>query len=101
MEGITSRVFTDPETPVGEDERLVMMFWHDRSGSQPVNEYATTLFSSAQKPTYRNTPLRGWKVDCNLKSPIHLALYAVTKVHGTVAIVREKKVDGRWQLVSI
>ncbi len=80
-------------------ERFVMIFAQDSlAPGQATNETATRLLKTATTPTHVNTPFQGWKFD---KFPIEMKDYIVNQVHGKAMFVREKIIEGRWQLVSI
>jgi hypothetical protein len=98
-EAMISRVVSYTELPSQSDERFVMIFSQvNASKSHPVNDSATKLLKTAAQPTYLNTPYQGWKFDAN---SILLQDCVVDRVCGKAIIVREKKIDGRWQLVSM
>jgi hypothetical protein len=83
------------------DERLVMMFastdWNKDTSFR--NTTATQLLDAAEKPTNLNAPYHGWQF--GEATGIKATESVVHFVHGKAIIVREKKIDGRWQLVSI
>jgi hypothetical protein len=98
-EAMISRVVSYTELPSQSAERFVMIFSQvNASKSHPVNDSATKLLKTAAQPTYLNTPYQGWKFDAN---SILLQDCVVDRVCGKAIIVREKKIDGRWQLVSM
>lgn len=79
-------------------ERFVIIFSQDeKNKSQPLNETATKLFGTAKQPTNLNTPYQAWRFDDKV---IPFKDHIVDRVCGTAIVVREKKIDGRWQLVS-
>ncbi len=95
-ETITSRVVSYPTRTHQNDERFVILFSQDeKNASQPVNETAMNMFQTAVQPSCVNTPYQGWEQGSPSKEVV------VDHVYGSSIIVREKKIDGRWQLVSM
>ncbi len=92
LRDMTSRVV--PYQPHAENERYVMVF--SQASERPNNAKATELFKNAVQPTQINTPYQGWRTD---GQTIECRSQAVTQVYGPVVIVKEQKIDGRWQLV--
>lgn len=99
---IISRVVSytsETATPPANNERFVLIFSQDeKNKSQPVNETATKLLGTATKPTNLHTPIQAWKFD---EPKILNKDYIVDRVCGKAIIAREKKIDGRWQLISL
>ncbi len=93
---MTSRIVQYAATKCQSDERFAMIFSLKMTG--PLNEAATNLFRTATNPTCTNTPYQIWKFD---SKAIPVQDNIVHHVYGKVIIVREKIVDGRWQLVSM
>jgi WD40 repeat protein len=102
LEMIISRVVSytsETATPPANNERFVLIFSQDeKNKSQPVNETATKLLGTATKPTNLHTPIQAWKFD---EPKILNKDYIVDRVCGKAIIAREKKIDGRWQLISL
>jgi hypothetical protein len=98
---MTSRVI-QYSIPCQSDERFVLIFAQD-SGirSPPVNDPATKLLSTARQPTNVNAPFQGWRVDVTRKEAVVETPCCINNVCGKAIIVREKIIDGRWQLVSM
>jgi hypothetical protein len=81
------------------DERFVVIFAQDENyGRQLFNEAATKLLSTARTPTHVNTPHQGWRFGTR---SVTVKDNVVDRVCGNAITVREKKIDGRWQLVSL
>jgi hypothetical protein len=98
---MTSRVI-QYSIPCQSDERFVLIFAQD-SGirSPPFNDPATKLLSTARQPTNVNAPFQGWRVDVTRKEAVVETPCCINNVCGKAIIVREKIIDGRWQLVSM
>lgn len=80
------------------DERFVMIFAQQEKPDATINKAATELLGTAKLPIHLNQPYEAWVF--NGKAVMNVC-DAVRFVYSTAIIVREKKVDGRWQLVSI
>ena len=90
------------------DERFVMIYAQNESRFPPtlsnaldkprgLKETPTTLFATAGVPAPTDTPYRGWRSGQTGKSSFNRQVLRDDKV----IIVREKKIEGRWQLVSM
>lgn len=96
-----------PSQSSSENERHVMIYSQLLStgpvfpdleeDTRPENSHATKLLSQAIKPIRINTPYQPW-LCTNAK--IEYICCPDNKVRGAVMIVKEQKIDGRWQLAS-
>jgi hypothetical protein len=84
--------------PCQSDERFVMIFAQQEKPDATINKAATELLGTAKLPIHLNQPYEAWIF--NGKAVMNVC-DAVRFVYSTAIIVREKKIDGRWQLVSI
>jgi hypothetical protein len=75
------------------DEHYVMIYSTEKP-SRTVNVTATKLVETARKPRCMNSPYAKPYGD-------RMGRIGRQKVCGKVIIVKEKKLDGRWQLVGI
>lgn len=98
LEMMSSRIVPYHGATKTKDERFVMIFAQDeKTKTHPVNRVATKLYSKAVKPVNINTPYQGWgfgSFDIPFKDLV------VERIRGPVLIVRETKIDGRWQMVA-
>lgn len=98
---MTSRVI-QYSVPRASDERHVMLFALDWNQSSLTNDRATALLSTAAQPTHLHAPYQGWKFLVTSGTvPRRLYVPNTLRVCGNALVVREKKLDGRWQLVSM
>ena len=84
--------------PCQSDERNVMFFAQQEKPDATINKAATELLGIAKLPIHLNQPYEAWTF--NGKAVMNVC-DAVRFVYSTAIIVREKKIDGRWQLVSM
>ncbi len=95
---MTSRV-VPYRVPLNPEERFVMVFsQYGYQRKHSVNEMATKLLKEALEPIHLNTPYQGWKCEGDA---MKLIQKRIDKIYGKVIFVREQKIDGRWQLVSM
>lgn len=100
LELMTSRIISYSNSPSNDpNDRFLLIFEQDANYSHhPLNEEATKLLATALTPTCINLPFQGWTFD---RRSITVQENFVDRVCGKAIIAREKKIDGRWQLVSM